>query len=175
VIASERIRLLCLDVDGVLTDGSIWISDRGEETKRFHVRDGFAIRLWQRLGGTVAVITGRSGLALRHRLDELGVRHLVNGSPDKGRDLERLLGELGIPATACAMVGDDLPDLPAMRRCGYPIAVADAAAEVRAAAAFVTTTGGGHGAVREAIEHLLRRDGRWGEALAASGVAGGSA
>ena len=172
---TDRIRLLCLDVDGVLTDGSIWLSDRGEESKGFHVRDGFAIRLWQRLGGTVAVITGRSGLAVRHRLEELGVRHLVNGSSDKGHDLERLLGELGIAASACAMVGDDLPDLPALRRCGHAIAVADAAAEVRAAAAFVTAARGGHGAVREAVEHLLRREGRWGEALAACGAAGGAA
>jgi len=175
VPGTERIRLLCLDVDGVLTDGSIWISDRGEESKRFHVRDGFAIRLWQRLGGTVAVITGRTGLSVRHRLEELGVRHLVNGSSDKGRDLERLLGELGIDAASCAMVGDDLPDLPAMRRCGYPIAVADAAAEVRAAAAFVTARPGGCEAVREVVEHLLQREGRWGEALAAYGAAGGVA
>jgi len=167
VFVAPRIRLLCLDVDGVLTDGSISISDRGEETKRFHVRDGFALRLWRRLGGEVAVITGRSGLALRHRLEELGIGELVNGSVDKGRDFDRLLGELGVAAAEVAMVGDDLPDLPALLRCGYPIATADAVAEVRAVAAFVTAARGGQGAVREAVEHLLRRDGRWDEALAA--------
>lgn len=161
-----RIRLLVLDVDGVLTDGGISIGDDGRETKRFHVHDGCGLRIWQRLGGEVAIVTGRAGLSLRHRLEELGIRHLVNGSKDKGADFERLCRTLGVAAEESAMLGDDLPDLPILRRCGYPMAVRNAAAEVRAAARFVTTRDGGDGAVREAIEHLLVRAGRWSEAVA---------
>lgn len=159
------IRLLVLDVDGVLTDGGILLGDGGEECKRFHVRDGFGMRLWQRMGREIAVITGRSGMALRHRLNELGIRHLINGSKEKGADFERLCAELGVPAERTAMLGDDLPDLPILRRCGYPMAVRDAVSEVQAVARHVTTRPGGHGAVREAIEHLLTLDGVWQDAL----------
>ncbi len=159
------IRLLLLDVDGVMTDGGILLSDRGEESKRFDVRDGCGLRIWQRLGGEVAIITGRTGMSLRHRLNELGIRHLINGSKDKGADFDRLCGELSVDPRSAAMLGDDLPDLSVLRRCGYPMAVRDAAAEVRAVARFVTERPGGHGAVRDAIEHLLVREGRWGDAL----------
>jgi 3-deoxy-D-manno-octulosonate 8-phosphate phosphatase (KDO 8-P phosphatase) len=159
------IRLLVLDVDGVLTDGGILLSDSGEEFKRFHVRDGFGMRLWQRLGRQIAVITGRSGLALRHRLNELGVEHLINGSTDKGADFERLCRSLGVAPEATAMLGDDLPDLPILRRCGYAMAVRDAAPEVLAIAAYTTAKPGGQGAVRDAIEHLLSRDGAWADAI----------
>ncbi|MBL9121580.1 MAG: HAD-IIIA family hydrolase [Phycisphaerae bacterium] len=164
-LASPRIRLLVLDVDGVLTDGGILIGDSGEEHKRFHVRDGCGLRIWQRLGREVAIITGRSGLALRHRLNELGIRHLINGSKDKGADFDRLCQDLGVPASATAMVGDDLPDLPVLRRCGYAIAVRDAAPEVLAVARHVTARPGGQGAVRDAIEHLLSLDGAWDDAV----------
>lgn len=159
------IRLLCLDVDGVLTDGGISIDDAGHETKRFHVRDGAALRMWSRLGLEIAVITGRNGMALRHRLRELGVRHVIAGSKDKGSAFESLLADLGMRATEAAMIGDDLPDLPILRRCGLPIAVADASAEVLASARLVTTRPGGNGAVREAIERMLKDAGRWEEAV----------
>ncbi len=159
-------RLLVLDVDGVLTDGGIAIADSGEETKRFHVRDGCGLRLWRTLGYEVAILTGRVGMSLRHRLEELGIRHVVNGSKDKGADLERLCGQLGIGLDETAMLGDDLPDLPALRRAGYPMAVRDAADEVQAVARFVTGRPGGQGAVRDAIEHLLHKAGRWSEAVA---------
>lgn len=159
------ITLLVLDVDGVLTDGGISISDHGLETKRFHVHDGCGIRIWRRLGGEVAVVTGRAGMSLRHRLNELGIRHLINGSKDKGADFARLCAELAVSPSSAAMLGDDLPDLPILRRCGYPMAVRDAAAEVAAVAAYVTRRPGGHGAVRDAIEHLLVRAGRWNEAV----------
>ncbi len=164
-VANERIRLLCLDVDGVLTDGGISIDDSGHETKRFHVRDGAALRMWSRLGLETAVITGRNGMALRHRLRELGVRHVISGSKDKGSAFESLLGDLGIAAAQSAMIGDDLPDLPILRRCGLPIAVRDASQEVLDVARFVTTHGGGNGAVREAVEHILKGEGRWIEAV----------
>ena len=157
--AAARIRLLCLDVDGVLTDGSILLDDQGHETKRFFVRDGTALRAWQRAGGVVAIITGRGGRAVERRARELGI-DLVRTSVDrKGPVFEALLGELGMTAEEAAMVGDDLPDLPVLERCGYPVAVRDAVAEVRAAARFVTEQPGGRGAVREVVETLLEAQG----------------
>lgn len=164
-VVLAQIKLLCLDVDGVLTDGGIAIDDAGHETKRFHVRDGAALRMWARLGYETAVITGRNGMALRHRLRELGVRHVVSGSKEKGAAFEALLAEVGIAAGAVAMIGDDLPDLPILRRCGLPIAVRDAAQEVLDIAKFVTARPGGSGAVREAVEHILKGQGRWTEAV----------
>jgi 3-deoxy-D-manno-octulosonate 8-phosphate phosphatase (KDO 8-P phosphatase) len=164
-VALERIRLLCLDVDGVLTDGGISIDDAGHEQKRFHVRDGAALRMWSRLGLEIAVITGRNGMALRHRLRELGVRHVISGSKEKGGAFEGLLGELGMAADDAAMIGDDLPDLPILRRCGLPIAVRDASQEVLDVARFVTPRPGGSGAVRDAVEHILKSQGRWTDAV----------
>ena len=164
-VSIERIKLLCLDVDGVLTDGGIAIDDAGRETKRFHVRDGAAMRMWSRLGYEIAVITGRNGMALRHRLRELGVRHVVSGSKEKGGAFEALLAEVGVAADAVAMIGDDLPDLPILRRCGLPIAVRDAAQEVLDVAKFVTARPGGSGEVREAVEHILKAQKRWPEAV----------
>ncbi len=159
------IDLLCLDVDGVLTDGSIHLDDGGVETKRFHVRDGTGIRIWARLGYHVALITGRSGKALQHRAVELDIRHVIQGSTDKARALQELLDELSLKPSQAAILADDLPDLPMMRKAGYAMAVADAVPEVRQAAEFVTTRAGGDGAVREAVEHLLRAKGRWDEAV----------
>lgn len=161
----ERIRLLCLDVDGVLTDGGISIDDAGHETKRFHVRDGAALRMWSRLGLETAVITGRNGMALRHRLRELGVRHVVAGSKEKGAAFDALLADLSIGADETAMIGDDVPDLPILRRCALPIAVRDASPEVIAVARLVCVRPGGNGAVREAVEHVLKAQGRWEEAV----------
>ncbi|MHC4794790.1 MAG: KdsC family phosphatase [Planctomycetota bacterium] len=156
-----RIRLLCLDVDGVLTDGSVLIDDAGVETKRFFVRDGTAIRMWQRQGGMIAIITGRRGEALRHRARELGIDNLVEGVERKGEAFAELLESLGVDAAETAMVGDDLPDLPILERCGYPVAVRDAAVEVIEAACHVTTATGGRGAVREVVELLLKAKGDW--------------
>ncbi len=163
--ATDLIQLICLDVDGVLTDGGIYLDDRGVETKRFHVRDGLGLSIWRQLGGELAIITGRSGLAVRHRADELGIEHVFQGSTDKVADFGRLLNDLGLTASQAAMIGDDLPDLPVLRLCGYPMAVADAAREVREDAEYVTTRPGGLGAVREAVEHLLKAQDRWDEAL----------
>jgi len=164
---AARIRLLCLDVDGVLTDGGISIDDHGCETKRFHVRDGTALRIWSQLGHEIAVITGRRGSAIRHRCVELGIRHVIQGVPDKREAFVTLLEQLDLPASAAAMIGDDLPDLPILELCGFPIAVADAVKEVKDCAAFVTVRPGGHGAVREAVEHLVKAQDRWDEALEA--------
>ncbi len=163
--AAAGIDLLCLDVDGVMTDGSINLDDGGVETKRFHVRDGTGIRIWTRLGYHLALITGRSGEALGHRAAELDIRHVIQASTDKARSLQELLDELSLTPSQAAILGDDLPDLPMMRKAGYAMAVADAVEEVQQAAAFVTTRAGGDGAVREAVEHLLRAKGRWDEAV----------
>ncbi len=160
------IRLLCLDVDGVLTDGSILLDDHGVETKRFFVRDGTGLRAWQRAGGRVAIITGRSGDAVRRRADELGVDRVLSGVERKGEAFESLLVEFGMAADEAAMVGDDLPDLPVLSRCGYPVAVRDAAPEVQAVATLITSQPGGRGAVREVVEHLLRARGAWEAAVA---------
>jgi 3-deoxy-D-manno-octulosonate 8-phosphate phosphatase (KDO 8-P phosphatase) len=159
------ITLLCLDVDGVLTDGGIRLDDLGVETKRFHVRDGLGIKMWLSLGHEIALITRRGGQALKHRAAELGIRRIIQEAGRKDEPFERLLSELNLSASQAAMIGDDLPDLPVMRLCGYPIAVADAAEEVRRAARFVTTKAGGNGAVREAIEHLLKANGEWDKAI----------
>ena len=162
---AEQIRLLCLDVDGVMTDGSIMLDDAGVETKRFHVRDGTGIKIWTRLGYHVAVVTGRKGSALIHRAKELGIAQVVQGSTQKLADLEPILKALGVVHAQTAMLGDDLPDLPLMKAVGYPMAVADAIAEIRESAAFVTTRRGGDAAVREAIEHLLRAKNQWQHAV----------
>ncbi|MSR19037.1 MAG: phenylphosphate carboxylase subunit delta [Phycisphaerales bacterium] len=162
----SEITVLVLDVDGVLTDGSITLNDHGVESKRFHVRDGAGLRIWRRLGGRVAAVTGRSGLALRHRANELGFDLVESGVRDKREAFGQVLERLECDAGSVAVVGDDLPDLSMLRLCGYPIAVADACHEVREMAAYVTCCPGGSGAVRDAIEHILKAQGRWGEALA---------
>jgi 3-deoxy-D-manno-octulosonate 8-phosphate phosphatase (KDO 8-P phosphatase) len=114
----------------------------------------------------VAIITGRSGQAVRRRAEELGIDHVLSGIERKGEAFEGLLAELGMTASEAAMVGDDLPDLPVLARCGYPVAVRDAAPEVIAVAAWVTSQPGGRGAVREVVEHLLRARGAWADAVA---------
>lgn len=164
--AARKIRLLVLDVDGVLSDGLIHIDGRGVESKTFHARDGAGIAIWRKLGHEVAIITGRSSMTVQHRADELGIPHVFQGVRDKMKVLGTLLNELGLAASEAAAMGDDLPDLPMLRLAGYPIAVADAAREVRDMATFVTLRPGGRGAVREAIEHLLKAQERWAEALA---------
>jgi 3-deoxy-D-manno-octulosonate 8-phosphate phosphatase (KDO 8-P phosphatase) len=156
-----NVRLMLFDVDGVLTDGGIVIDDDGRESKRFHVRDGFAMRQAVQAGVQVGVITGRESRAVTLRMTELKIELLRQGARDKGAAVRELCVRAGVDPVQAAFVGDDLIDLPAMRVCGYAIAVADAAAEVRAAADFVTTVCGGQGAAREAIEHVLRAQGKW--------------
>jgi len=163
--SAEAVTLLVLDVDGVLTDGSILIDDDGRECKRFHVRDGTGLALWREMGGETAIITGRSSRVVLHRARELRVGRVVQGSRDKAADLDRICRELGHAPEASAAMGDDLPDLPMLEACGYPIAVADADPSIRRRARFVTEAAGGRGAVREAVEHLLDRAGLRAEAV----------
>lgn len=157
--APADVRLLILDVDGVLTDGSVLIDSRGEETKRFHVRDGTGISVWRRLGLEVAIVSGRNSPAVIHRARELDIRHVVQGAHRKADALDAIRFATGVPPESAACVADDWPDLPLMRRVGYPIAVADAHPDVLALARYTTTRPGGHAAVREAIEHLLQARG----------------
>jgi 3-deoxy-D-manno-octulosonate 8-phosphate phosphatase (KDO 8-P phosphatase) len=160
----ERIRLLVLDVDGVLTDGLLIYSADGEDRKQFSVRDGLAIHLLLQAGLQVAVITGRSSEAAATRCRELGVQSelIVLGSRDKNADLDRIERLLGIEdRTEIAAMGDDLPDLPMLARAGFAVCPADAAPEVAAACDLVCGAMGGRGAVREFAELLLKAQGKW--------------
>ncbi len=155
------VRLLLLDVDGVLTDGRITYTDAGDEIKRFHVRDGSGLKIWKSIGGRTAIHSGRTSKAVERRGQELGIDALELGQPDKAPAFARLLAKFDLAPEQVCGVGDDLPDLPVLVRCGLSIAVADACPELRAAANFVTTAPGGAGAVREAIEWLLKLRGEW--------------
>ena len=152
---ASRIRLLVLDVDGVLTDGRLYISAAGEELKVFHVRDGSGLVAAQRAGIAVAIISGRDSAAVTRRAAELGIRHVRQGVSDKGAELDRLLAELGVAAEHAACVGDDTPDLPMLRRAGLAVAVADAHPALREAAHWTTPSNGGLGAVRDVCDLLL--------------------
>jgi len=162
---ASTIRLIVLDVDGVLTDGSIIVNDEGVESKRFFVRDGFGIKAAMSAGLKLAVVTGRNTRAVTLRMTELGVEHVLQGVSDKAIGLETVCQQAKVQPEEAAYVGDDLIDLPAMLRCGYPIAVADAVEEVRAEAKYVTQACGGRGAVREAIEHILKSQDKWAEVV----------
>lgn len=156
-----RVQLLLLDVDGVLTDGGITWNNQGIESKTFNIRDGLGIKLWQRAGGRIGIVTGRSSHVVQLRADELGIGLVRQGVADKLETVETILSETGCSWEQTAFMGDDLPDLAVVTRCGVGITVADAAAEVQAAAALVTRLPGGRGAVREAIERLLEARGGW--------------
>ncbi len=152
---AAAIRMLVLDVDGVMTDGRLHFGPRGEALKLFHVRDGLGIQQLAKTGIEVAVISGRRSKMVDVRCRELGVEHVYQGAKDKLAELERLCGRLKIPPSACACVGDDLPDIPVMRNVALAFAVADAHPEARHAAHLVTKLPGGHGAVREVCDYLL--------------------
>ena len=156
---ARGIRLLTCDVDGVLTDGRIFVGDDGRELKVFSVLDGIGLRMLMRAGLTVAWITGSSAPAVMHRARSLGVARIVQGAEDKLTPWEALRSELGLPAAACAHVGDDLPDVPVFVRCGLAVAVPHAPPSVRARAHFVTEHDGGKGAVRELCELILSAQG----------------
>ncbi len=156
-----RIRLLLLDVDGVLTDGGLWYPPAGPPTVRFHVRDGYGLVLARRAGLLVGIVSGRDLPQVRRRADELGLDEIHLGIRDKGPVVEEILARRGLPPEEACFVGDDLLDLPALARVGLPVAVADAAPEVRSAAAWVTSLPGGHGAVREVVDRLLAARNGW--------------
>jgi 3-deoxy-D-manno-octulosonate 8-phosphate phosphatase (KDO 8-P phosphatase) len=153
---ARKIKLLLLDVDGVLTDGGIYIDDRGIETKRFDVRDGQGITLLQRAGIEVGFITGRSSNIVRVRARELGVKILYQGVQKKLEAYQRVKRNSGLTDEFIAYVGDDIADIPILRQTGLAIVVRDAWTEVKPHADYITAAGGGRGAVREVAELLLR-------------------
>lgn len=161
----KRVKILLLDVDGVMTDGRIVYDDHGAEIKSFHVKDGLGIRMLMLSGIQVGIVTGRSSKALRHRCDNLGIGIVFDGIHDKAVILDEIIGTHGVTPDDIAFMGDDLPDLPLMRKVGLSIAVADAHPLVVKAARMVTSATGGNGAVREVCESILTAQGLWGKAL----------
>jgi 3-deoxy-D-manno-octulosonate 8-phosphate phosphatase (KDO 8-P phosphatase) len=160
-----QIKLLVLDVDGVLTDGRIIYTDSGEQIKQFSSRDGLGLRLLMDNGIQVGIITGRISGALTHRCRNLGIDLIFDGIFNKSEAMDRMARQTGIDPAEMAFMGDDLIDLPAMARSGVAIAVADAADEVKARADIVTRAPGGHGAVREICDVILKAAGLWENAL----------
>jgi 3-deoxy-D-manno-octulosonate 8-phosphate phosphatase (KDO 8-P phosphatase) len=158
---AQAIRLLILDVDGVLTDGRLYFDAKGETLKVFHVRDGHGLKMLQRAGIEVAFVSGRRSDAASHRAEELGISRFHEGVRDKVAVLEEIMAAMGIEASQVAAVGDDLVDLPHMSRVGLAVAVADAVPEVIAAAHWVTSLPGGRGAVREVCDLVLKAQGKW--------------
>ncbi len=158
-----RIRLLIVDVDGVMTDGRIILDNKGNELKFFHVRDGHGIKMLQRAGIAVAIVTGRNSEVVNRRAAELGIEHVHQGSRNKMDAYESILEETGLRDEEVAFVGDDIVDVPVMRRVGLSAAVADAEDYVKEAAMFVTERPGGGGAVREVTDLILRAGGHWDE------------
>lgn len=155
------IELMLSDVDGVLTDGSVVFDNQGIETKQFHIADGLGIQLWRRAGYRFGMVTGRSSHIVRLRAAELGVELVRQGVEDKLAVVQQIAAEFGLQPHQICFIGDDLPDLAVVRQVGLGIAVSDACEELRRAAHFVTRRAGGRGAVREAIEVILKAQGRW--------------
>lgn len=156
-----KVKLLILDVDGVLTDGSIILDNKGNELKRFHVRDGHGIKMLIRAGIEVAIITGRFSKVVERRARELGIREVFQMCHIKTVAFDHLVEKLNVTAEEIAYVGDDIVDIPILRRVGLPIAVNDAVAEAKEYALIVTENPGGKGAVREVCDYLLQARGLW--------------
>lgn len=157
---ARKIRCLFLDIDGVLTDGKLYIGPNGEEVKTNYVRDGLGIKLLLKAGVQVAVISGRPSESMRKRLEFLGVSHVVLNNEDKLPVYEQICARLGLKDEACAVMGDDVPDVPVMRRVALALTVADAHPAARKAAHWVSRYPGGQGAVREACDLILAAQGR---------------
>lgn len=161
LLAAQGIRVAFFDVDGVLTDGSLYFSEHGETLKRFNTLDGHGLKLLARAGITPAVITGRDARALRVRLEALGVRHVRYGTEDKKPAAQAILDELGLDWRQSAAMGDDWPDLQLMQSCAVACAPPGAHAQARALAHHVTTAAGGYGAAREFCDLLLVAGGHY--------------
>ncbi|MGL1930785.1 MAG: HAD-IIIA family hydrolase [Desulfotalea sp.] len=157
----QNIKAILMDVDGVLTDGSIVYDCKGNELKFFNVHDGFAINRAAQNGIIIYFITARSSEAVARRAQELGIRKVYQGAMKKADVLLEIVKTEGLSFDEIAYIGDDIVDLPIMKRVGLPIAVANACPEVKELASTITTASGGHGAVREAIEMILRQQGIW--------------
>lgn len=167
LLKAQGIKVVFFDVDGVLTDGGLYLSEHGETLKRFCTLDGHGLKMLQKAGITPAVITGRDSLPLRTRLAALRITHVHYGTEDKCPAADATLKALGFNWSQAAAMGDDWPDLPVLRRAAFSCAPANAHAEVKAVADHVTSTQGGHGAAREFCDLLLVASGRYAPLLAA--------
>ena len=162
---AKNIELLILDVDGVLTDGSIILDNEGNEFKAFHVRDGHGIKMLQRAGIMVAIITGRQSKVVARRAKELGITEVYQRCILKSVAYDHLLDKTGLSDAEVAYIGDDIVDIPLLRKVALPVAVADATDETKAEATMVTKNRGGRGAVREVTDFILKAKGLWGSTL----------
>jgi 3-deoxy-D-manno-octulosonate 8-phosphate phosphatase (KDO 8-P phosphatase) len=162
---ARRIKLVLMDCDGVLTDGRLWLMADGDEQKAFHARDGQGISLCHHAGLQTGIITGRRSSAVERRAQDLKMSYVRQYAKDKTKSLEEILVEAGVSADECAYIGDDVADIPVMRRVALAVAVADAVPETKQAAHFVTQLAGGKGAVREVCDLILKAQGKWDEVL----------
>jgi len=158
---SKLVKIIIFDVDGVMTDGRIYVDDKGMEIKAFHVLDGFGIKLLLKNDINIAVISGRNAPGVAFRMENLGIKHVFQGYLDKIEIYQNLLNNLGLQDDEVAYIGDDLPDLPLLKRVGLPITVPNASQEVLDRTPFVTQAKGGKGAVREVCEFILKAQGKW--------------
>ncbi|MCC7085936.1 MAG: HAD hydrolase family protein [Pirellulales bacterium] len=161
----QPIELLLSDVDGVLTDGGVIFNNQGIEIKRFHIRDGLGIRLWQRAGHHFGIITGRASHIVQLRAVELGVDLVRQGVDDKLPAVKQIIAERHLKPEQVCYVGDDLPDLPVLKHVGLAVTIGDGSDDLRQSAHYVTKANGGHGALREVIELLLKAQNRWQDVL----------
>ncbi|MDD5344087.1 MAG: HAD family hydrolase [Smithella sp.] len=158
-----KIKLLILDVDGVMTDGSIIMDDEGRESKSFNVLDGHGLKMVQRYGIRVAILTGRQSKVVEYRAKDLGITDVYQGALNKKEVFEKIIGKHKLSADEVAYLGDDIVDIPVLKRVGFSAAVADALDVVKKSVNYVTKNKGGHGAVREVCEMILQAQGKWPE------------
>jgi len=158
---ARQVRLALFDVDGVMTDGRLFISESGESFKAFNILDGLGLKLLKSSGVSTGILTGRSSASVKARASELAIDHLIQGAEDKLGAFSRLRTQLGLEESEVCYMGDDLPDLPVLRRCGLAIVPPNAVQQLREQAHFVTRTSAGHGAVREACELIMQAQGTW--------------
>lgn len=161
MLHAKKVKLLLMDCDGVLTDGRLYFSERGEELKVFHVRDGQGIVMWHQAGFRSGIITGRDAeQIITRRATELGIHYVKAWSVDKVADFEEILADANVTPDEAAFIGDDFGDIELLKNVGFPVAVGDAVSEVKEAARFVTQNNGGRGAVREVTDLLLKAHGK---------------
>jgi YrbI family 3-deoxy-D-manno-octulosonate 8-phosphate phosphatase len=164
-VRSQAIELILSDVDGVLTDGGVIFDNQGIEIKRFHIRDGLGVKLWHKAGYRFGVITARNSHIVKVRATELGIDIVRQGFERKLPTIREIMQQLQLEPHQVCYIGDDLTDLAAIQTVGMGVAVADATMEVRQAAHYITKLPGGHGAVRETIEFILKAKQRWGDLI----------
>ena len=158
---AKNIKLVILDVDGVMTDGSLYLDENGLQQRRFDIKDGMGTVILPMMGIEVAIITARRSACVRHRAEELRIKHYYEGIKKKTEAFEEIKSKMDIQDNEVCYVGDDLVDLSMMKRVGLPICVADGVPEAKALAAYITQAKGGHGAVREVAEMILKSQGKW--------------